>query len=753
MIRKIVKGLSYLILALILIVALVLGFRWGWTQYAQRPIYGRLEFPGGTTGLNYNLQGFQVVWRDEQLQITHRNNPDKILWASMPGISFLSAAQGQASVSEARGSFFVTDQLQTICPDQTIQAITPDAAQTELRLTGVLHCRRSQPDLPYTITLAAASPNQLAFELALGDARYNRTFFSYASQSDEHFFGFGEQFSYFDFKGKRLPIFISEQGVGRGAQPITAGADLQAKSGGRWYNTYAAAPHYISSRLRSLFLQNTEYMVFDMRRADRVQVQVWSDQVKGRLLVGDSPAELIAAYTEYAGRQRPLPDWILGGAIVGMQGGTDKVRQVWADLQAHDTPIAAFWLQDWVGQRITSFGKQLWWNWELDEDRYSGWDNLVADLRQAGIRVLTYVNPFLADVSDKPNAKRNLFQEAQAQGYLVRTPEGAPYMIQNTSFAAGLLDLTNPAAVSWMQQVLADNVIGVGASGWMADFGEALPYDAQLFSGVNAAAFHNAYPVAWAQLNREVVEAADDSEDLVFFTRAGFTQSPTYATLFWLGDQLVSWDTHDGIKTAVTGLLSSGLSGYTFNHSDIGGYTTITSPIANYHRDKELLLRWMDLNAFTTIFRTHEGNIPDVNAQFYSDEASLQHFSRMAKVYAAWGFYRQALVQEAAATGLPVVRHLFLHYPDDPRVYALSYQEFMVGSAFLVAPALDPGVSAVEVYLPAGDWVHVWSGATYTGGQTVSVAAPLGEPAVFYAADSAEGPQFVANLRAAGVLP
>jgi hypothetical protein len=65
--------------------------------------------------------------------------------------------------------------------------------------------------------------------------------------------------------------------------------------------------------------------------------------------------------------------------------------------------------------------------------------------------------------------------------------------------------------------------------------------------------------------------SVDSEDDGVFFMRAGFRGSPAYARLFWLGDQMVSWQRHDGIKSAVTGLLSGGLAGYAYNHSDIGG--------------------------------------------------------------------------------------------------------------------------------------------------------------------------------------
>jgi alpha-glucosidase len=317
-------------------------------------------------------------------------------------------------------------------------------------------------------------------------------------------------------------------------------------------------------------------------------------------------------------------------------------------------------------------------------------------------------------------------------------------MIRISDFSAAMVDLTNPEARAWYGGVIEEEVMAAGVSGWMADFGEGLPYDAVLHSGESAAVYHNRYPEEWARLNREVIQDSGKGNDIVFFTRSGYTRSPEYSTLFWLGDQLVSWDGEDGIKTAVTGMLTSGLSGYSLTHSDIGGYTALDHPLVRYHRSKELLIRWTEFAAFTAVFRTHEGNRPEDNHQFYSDAETLRHFSRFAKVYAAWEPYRTELVREASETGLPVVRHPFIHYPGDPEVYGLEYQ-FMVGSEFMVAPVLDPGEDEVEVYLPAGRWVHVWTGEEYgspKNGVYETIWAPIGELAVFYREGSEAGRRF-----------
>ncbi|MEJ5223944.1 MAG: alpha-glucosidase [Anaerolineales bacterium] len=725
------------------------------TEYPQQR--AALAFDAAQTpSADYTLGRFVFRWSTEnggQLTIEHLSRPGFALWQSLPGQAFFSAASGSETVTEHRGMFTFADQIETTCRRQSIESIglTSDNGIPVFAIFGVLTCGHQQVD--YGIRFDATNdPNVLVFQATTRDQQtYNRTYLTYASNAEERFFGFGEQFSYFDMKGRRVPIWVSEQGVGRGAEPITTGANLtNGGAGGNAFTSYAPVPFYITSQMRALLIANGSYTAFDLRQPNQVQVSAYAPLFSGALINGSSPTEILASYTAPI-RMQPLPDWVHRGAIVGMQGGTEKVRQVWAQLQARNTPIAAFWLQDWVGQRTTSFGKQLWWNWELDTERYPGWESLVRDLNAAEARVMVYASPYLADIGNlKPNLRRNLFQEAKANGYLVKNAAGEPYLVLNTDFYFGMVDLTNPAAYAWMKDVLKEQVVGAGANGWMADFGEGLPYDAVLTMG-SAPVVHNLYPVLWARLNREVAD--EMGGEIVFFNRAASTQSPRYATLFWTGDQLVSWDEHDGIKTAVTALNTSGLAGFAYNHSDIGGYTTITNPLRNYHRSKELLLRWMEMNAFTSIFRTHEGNQPDNNIQFYSDDDTLDAFARWATVYAALFDYRKTLIEEATDLGLPVVRHPFIHYPNDPEIWEISYQEFMLGSDFLIAPVLDEGATSVRVYLPSGDWVHLWSGKTYPGRAWVTVDAPLGQPGVFYRAGSPWGEKLTTDLTAAELMP
>ena len=111
----------------------------------------------------------------------------------------------------------------------------------------------------------------------------------------------------------------------------------------------------------------------------------------------------------------------MDGAVVGLQGGTDGVREILEELEALDAPVAAVWLQDWVGQRKTSFGTQLWWNWELDRDHYPDWDSLGESLKTEEHQAHDLHQPFLCDDVAQENHHRNLFEEAAGRATWSRT--------------------------------------------------------------------------------------------------------------------------------------------------------------------------------------------------------------------------------------------------------------------------------------------------------------------------------------------
>ena len=114
----------------------------------------------------------------------------------------------------------------------------------------------------------------------------------------------------------------------------------------------------------------------------------------------------------------------------------------------------------------------------------------------------------------------------------------------------------------------------------------------------------------------------------------------------------------------------------------------------------------------------------------------------MTAIYVHLAPYLKSLSAEAAETGLPVQRPLFLHHEDDRATYAIQ-DAYLYGADLLVAPVWEAGEEQRSVYLPKGArWVHVWSGEAHEGGREVTVPAPLGRPAVFYREGAARADLF-----------
>ena len=122
-------------------------------------------------------------------------------------------------------------------------------------------------------------------------------------------------------------------------------------------------------------------------------------------------------------------------------------------------------------------------------------------------------------------------------------------------------------------------------------------------------------------------------------------------------------------------------------------------------------MRWCELAAFTTMYRSHLGTLPNENWQFNSDNETLQHFFKMAVVFKGLSAYRSVLMEETYHYGWPVIRHMMLNYPNNSKVYAEDLtRQFMLGDQFIVAPVLEKGATSVRVFLPMGTtWRHIWT--------------------------------------------
>jgi alpha-glucosidase len=627
---------------------------------------------------------------------------------------------GEPTVRMNRGHFRLSDYISARIP--LIHATVSKVAQR------ILVSLAAAPGAPPVLELEACGTGDRAkITFRCPDPSVNRLWLRTVAEPGEHVWGGGEQLSYFDLRGRHFPLWSSEPGAGRDKSTLlTFKADQVDGGGGDYYNTNYPQPTYISSRRYALHVQTTAYSAFDFRHDAFHEIEVWALPERIEIWAADHFTDLVSALSAHFGRQPPLPAWVMQGAIIGLKDGVRSFERL-ESFVAAGAAVSGLWCEDWVGVRETSFGKRLFWDWQCSPARYPDLERRIPTLAARGIRFLGYVNPYLC-------VDGSLYPQAAAVGYLaLRSDREEPYLVDFGEFLCGIVDFTNSAAADWFQEyVIGRNLLDFGLSGWMADFGEYLPTDVRLANGLDGMLAHNAWPTLWAKVNADAVASRGKTGETLFFMRAGFTGVQAFCPLLWAGDQSVDFSRHDGLQTVICAALSSGLLGNAYHHSDIGGYTSLFGNV----RTPELIQRWTEMAAFTAVMRSHEGNRPAENLQIDQDPEVLAHFARMTRIYRHLAPYLASLSREAAETGLPLQRPLFLHFEDDPRACE-GQTAYLYGPDLLVAPVIEPHATRWRTYLPAGtSWIHIWSGQEFTGGADVEVAAPLGHPPVFYRKDS-----------------
>ena len=557
--------------------------------------------------------------------------------------------------------------------------------------------------------------------------------FSLPSFPEEAVFGGGEQYRQMNLRGEAVVNLVSEH--------IQASTVIQKALLPRFLykekphgkiGSYAPMPVFVTDRGRMIRF-DTDSDGISVFGSDAFTFTF--DACPARLILtqADRYEDLCRALAKEIPNRQYLPDWCMEGMILGVQGGTQTVLDKTFAMLDAGAKISAVWCQDWCGENRTAMGKQVWWNWEVDEKLYPGLKDAIVRLRERGVRFLAYINPYLVKDS-------RLYNECRDKGWLITREDGTVYHIKSTTFDAGMLDLTNPETVTFIKDVLIKkNMLELGISGWMADFGEYLPVDCVLHQG-DPARLHNLWPVLWAKLNREAIEEYGAGDEM-FFSRSGYLGIQSWAPILWNGDQHTDTTRDYGMPCVMPASFSLGFSGVTMVHSDIGGFFSFTK----IKRDEELFIRWMEMACFSPLMRSHESLRPWANAQF--DAPGVTPYTvRLTKVHTALRPYLEHCFAEAKE-GVPVMRPDFWEAVDyaesrDPYSYFLGYDLY-------VCPVIDKKKKYRQVFLPKGEWVHFWTGKEMDGGKEYRVGCSLGKIPVFYRKGSpyAEVFQAAANVK------
>jgi alpha-glucosidase (family GH31 glycosyl hydrolase) len=213
--------------------------------------------------------------------------------------------------------------------------------------------------------------------------------------------------------------------------------------------------------------------------------------------------------------------------------------------------------------------------------------------------------------------------------------------------------------------------------------------------------------------------------NIVSFSRSGFIGTQQWSPMLWGGDQQHNWTRDLGLPSVVTAGITAGMS----------GYSTWGPDIISDGPDRELWMRWAEFGALTPVMRDHPWSRPRFSIDLWHDPGTIALFRRYAILHTSLLPYFATYAAEAHRTGVPILRHLVLEYPEDPRAATAEYQ-YLLGESLLIAPVIEQGAVNRKLYLPKGDWLNYWTGDHLTGGMDVTVPAPLEQIPIFVRAGS-----------------
>jgi alpha-D-xyloside xylohydrolase len=499
----------------------------------------------------------------------------------------------------------------------------------------------------------------------------------------EHIYGGGESFGRLDKVGQRLVLWVKD----------AHGAESE--------RMYKPVPFLLSSRGYGLFAHTSAPATFDVGATFHgSNALLLGDDTLDLFVFLGAPKEVLGEYTALTGRAPMPPLWSFGFWMSRITyASEDEVRSVAASLRRHRIPSDVIHLD-------TGWFETDWrCDYEFSKTRFRDPARMIADLRRDGFRISLWQLPYFT-----PNNR--LFPEIVSRGLAVRDGAGGlPY-------DDAVLDFSNPETVAWYREKIGALLrMGVGAI--KVDFGEAAPLNGVYRSGRTGFHEHNLYPLRYgrvvAELTREV------TGESIVWARSAWAGSQRYP-VHWGGDAAAS---DIGMAGTLRGGLSLGLSGFTFWSHDMGGFAGPT-PEALYRR-------WVPFGMLTSHSRSH-GIPPREPWEFGRGFTDL--FRRAAELRYRLLPYIYAQAKDASARGLPMVRALFVEYPDDPGAWLIE-DEYLFGSDLLVAPLVEAG-DRRAVYLPPGGWTDYQTGRRYAGGWHTIASGPI--PIVLLVRDGAAVP-------------
>lgn len=478
---------------------------------------------------------------------------------------------------------------------------------------------------------------------------------------DEKIFGLGEAFTGFNKRGQKVVLVTDDA---NGTQNETM---------------YKPIPFYMSSRGYGVFMHTSSPISCDFGKYFNGVTNLYiGDEALDLFLFIGSPKDILDEYTDLTGKSPVPPLWSFGFWMSRItyfseaegREVVDKLRKnkIPADVLHFDT---GWFEEDWRC------------DYRFAPKRFEDPANMIADFKKAGIETCLWQLPYFVP-------KNSLFQEIIDKDLYVKNNKG------NLPTEDAVLDFSNPDAVSWYQQKIK-GLLDLGVGVIKVDFGEAAPFNGIYASGKTGFYEHNLYPLRYNKAVSDITKEV--TGERIIWARSTWAGSQRYP-LHWGGDPA---NTYSAMSATLRAGLSIGLSGFSFWSHDIGGFVNKTPE--NIYR------HWTPFGMLTSHVRSH--GAPPTEPWEYGEDF-MNAFRKAANMRYMLMPYIYAQAHVCSAHGLPMLRALFVEFPDDPGSWLIDNQ-YMFGSEILVAPLFDD-LSSRDVYLPPGEWIDYQTGKEYNGG-------------------------------------
>ena len=481
--------------------------------------------------------------------------------------------------------------------------------------------------------------------------------------ADEMIFGCGESATGLNKAGQKVNLFVTDP------------------QGPETDQMYKPIPFFMSNRGYGMFMHTSAPVTCDFGATYiGLNKMFMGDENLDLFVFFGEPKDILDEYTDLVGKPGMPPLWSFGTWMSRITYLSEKEGyDVAANIRKNKYPC------DVIHFDTGWFDVDWQCDYKFSENRFQNPQQMLKDLRSQGFHVCLWQLPYFTP-------KNRYFSELIEKDMYVKNGNG------ELPYEDVVLDFSNPETVKWYQDKLA-GLLNIGVSAIKVDFGEAAPLNGIYASGKSGWYEHNLYPVRYDMAVSEITKKLHNEN--IMWARAAWAGSQRYP-LHWGGDAAT---TNTGLLGTLRAGLSFGLSGFSFWSHDMGGFVKSTP--------EDLYCRWIPFGFLTSHTRAH--GAPPTEPWLYDSKRVQDVFRKSAEMKYRLMPYVYAQAKECTEKGLPMLRALFVEFPDDPGAWKVD-DEYLFGSQILVAPLLESGMTGRTVYLPEGKWIDYQTEKVYEGG-------------------------------------